>query len=204
MRLLGRRGVAAAVVVVVAIAAGGMAYASIPDSNGVIHGCYVKTTGQLRVIDSGGKGCEPGEKPLDWNQTGPTGSTGPSDSWDTGQVAPVDLDPSGSHVTVAQLPLPAGNFVISAKTVLADATATQRVPVTCRLEIPTLLIIDTTDADLLPLGGVGSQAMPLPFEATVALSGPETVTLSCAATQNALKPFALEARIVALKVGTLH
>jgi hypothetical protein len=37
-RLLGRRGVAVAFVVVVAIAVGGIAYASIPDANGVIHG----------------------------------------------------------------------------------------------------------------------------------------------------------------------
>jgi hypothetical protein len=42
----------------------------------VIHGCYRKTTGDLIVIDSGGKGCEEGWKPLDWNQTGATGATG--------------------------------------------------------------------------------------------------------------------------------
>ena len=50
---------------VVAIAAlvvtlGGVAYATIPDSNGVIHGCYnsgtsrIMGTGSLRVIDTGG------------------------------------------------------------------------------------------------------------------------------------------------------
>ena len=43
----GRRGVAAAVVVVAAIAAGGIAYASIPDFEGVIHGCYKNTNGIL-------------------------------------------------------------------------------------------------------------------------------------------------------------
>jgi hypothetical protein len=75
-RMPGRRGVAAAVVVVAAIAVGGIAYASIPDANGVIHGCYRKTTGELIVIDSGGKGCEEGWKPLNWSQTGPTGLTG--------------------------------------------------------------------------------------------------------------------------------
>jgi hypothetical protein len=59
-------------------AVGGIAYASIPDSNGVIHGCYVKTTGKLRVIDSGGKGCQAGEKPLNWSQSGVTGTMGPT------------------------------------------------------------------------------------------------------------------------------
>jgi hypothetical protein len=57
-------------------AVGGIAYASIPDSNGVIHACYLKTTGKLRVIDSGGKGCQAGEKPLNWSQTGATGTLG--------------------------------------------------------------------------------------------------------------------------------
>ena len=77
MKLLtGRRFGLISLVVGVGIAAGGIAYASIPDSNGVIHGCYVKTTGDLRVIDSSGKGCDPGEKPLEWNQAGPTGPSG--------------------------------------------------------------------------------------------------------------------------------
>jgi collagen triple helix repeat protein len=77
-RLPGRRGVAAAVVVVAAVVAGGIAYASIPDANGVIHGCYRPTTGQLIVIKSDGKGCETGWTPLNWSQTGPTGLAGPT------------------------------------------------------------------------------------------------------------------------------
>ena len=76
-RVLGRRGVAAAVVVVVAAVVGGIAYASIPDANGVIHGCYRKTTGEL-IVATSDKGCEEGWKPLDWSQSGPTGLTGPT------------------------------------------------------------------------------------------------------------------------------
>jgi len=63
---------------VVGVAVGGIAYASIPDSGGVIHGCYQKNNGNLRVIDSSGKGCTTSEKPRDWSQTGPTGLTGES------------------------------------------------------------------------------------------------------------------------------
>jgi hypothetical protein len=66
-----------AAIVLVAIAAG-VAYASIPDSAGVIHGCY-KTGGShaLRVIDTGVSGhCNGDEKPLNWNQTGPQGPAG--------------------------------------------------------------------------------------------------------------------------------
>ncbi len=59
--------------------------ASIPGSNGVIHGCYQfnapnTSKGVLRVIDADrGEGCRFNEHPLSWNQrgvTGPTGATG--------------------------------------------------------------------------------------------------------------------------------
>ncbi len=53
------------------LAAGSIAYATIPDANGVIHGCYMKNTGMLRVIDTdAGENCGVGENPLSWKQTG--------------------------------------------------------------------------------------------------------------------------------------
>jgi hypothetical protein len=52
-------------------------YASIPDSNGLIHGCYAKTSGALRAIDTAkGQKCAANELALTWNQTGPKGATG--------------------------------------------------------------------------------------------------------------------------------
>jgi hypothetical protein len=62
--------------VVVGVGMGGIAYASIPDSSGLISGCYQKNNGNLRVIDSSGKGCGTSEKPLNWSQTGPSGTDG--------------------------------------------------------------------------------------------------------------------------------
>jgi hypothetical protein len=53
---------------------GGVAYATIPGSGGVIHGCYAKYGGAVRVIDTGP--CRPTEAPLNWNQTGPAGARG--------------------------------------------------------------------------------------------------------------------------------
>jgi hypothetical protein len=50
------------------LAAGGVAYATIPDGQGVIHACYKTTGGQLRVIDSGS--CSGSEKALSWRQSG--------------------------------------------------------------------------------------------------------------------------------------
>jgi hypothetical protein len=59
------------------VALGGVAYATIPDSGGVIHGCYSKAIGSLRVIDpSKGQHCAAAETPIQWSQTGPKGAQG--------------------------------------------------------------------------------------------------------------------------------
>lgn len=70
-------------VAVVAIAAAallvlaGVAYATIPDGDGVIHGCYGTSSGSLRVIDStAGEACNKKETAINWNQTGPDGPAG--------------------------------------------------------------------------------------------------------------------------------
>jgi hypothetical protein len=55
---------------------GAVAHAAIPDSNGVIHGCYGKD-GKLIVIDSATEQCKSGETTLDWSATGPQGPEGP-------------------------------------------------------------------------------------------------------------------------------
>ncbi|GAA1133443.1 hypothetical protein GCM10009630_34520 [Kribbella jejuensis] len=47
----------------------GLAYAAIPDSGGVIHACYGKTGGTLRVSDTGT--CRSTEVSLSWNTAGP-------------------------------------------------------------------------------------------------------------------------------------
>lgn len=61
----------------IALVGGGVAYASIPDGSGVIHGC-IKSNSMLKVIDSASETCASGETPLTWSQTGPVGATGPT------------------------------------------------------------------------------------------------------------------------------
>ena len=60
--------------------AGGIAYASIPDAAGVIHGCYRTSLddqkGQLRVVSEPGN-CRNNELPIAWSVTGPPGPPGP-------------------------------------------------------------------------------------------------------------------------------
>jgi hypothetical protein len=82
-RLRSRRFWLGLVIGVVAASGVGAAFASIPDSNGVIHGCDAKasgntTPGTLRVIDTGlGQSCGLNEVALNWNQQGVKGATGP-------------------------------------------------------------------------------------------------------------------------------
>jgi hypothetical protein len=76
--LKGRRLVAVAAGVTVALVAAGVAYATIPNG-GVYTACAQKTNGALRLIDpSAGQSCGQSETQVTWNQTGPgqTGGTG--------------------------------------------------------------------------------------------------------------------------------
>ena len=85
--------------VVAAVAAGSAAYAAVPDGSGVIHGCYDKQSGAVRVTDTATnqpKGCSIKEAALNWSQQGPQGLTGPQgaqglkgDAGATGPQGPV-------------------------------------------------------------------------------------------------------------------
>jgi len=61
--------------------AGGIAYAAIPDTAGVIQGCYRTSSddqkGQLRVVESAAS-CRNNELPIQWNVTGAPGARGPA------------------------------------------------------------------------------------------------------------------------------
>jgi hypothetical protein len=59
-----RRGIIA-IIAVVLVATGGLAYAAIPDAGGVINTCYTKSSGAWRVIDTDtGQTCKSNEAPL--------------------------------------------------------------------------------------------------------------------------------------------
>ena len=88
-----RMAIIAGATALVLAAGGGVAFAasaSIPDSAGVIHGCFKPTTSgsmsPLGVIDTAlpGGTCPKGQTALSWNQKGPQGPAGPA-----GPVGPV-------------------------------------------------------------------------------------------------------------------
>src|SRR6516162_3032434 len=76
---ISRRAAALLVVAAALVLGATYAYASIPDSGGVIHGCFKNASGQLRVFDPAATKPEPctkAESALDWNQTGRQGPQG--------------------------------------------------------------------------------------------------------------------------------
>jgi hypothetical protein len=140
-----------AAAVAAALVGGGIAYATIPDSTGVIHGCYQKSGGSLSVIDAGVTTCAKSQTELDWNVQGPTGPQGPQGPQGAqGPVGPQGLQgpqgaqgpagPSGtshgyaatggivnygtSPVKVASLSLPAGTYLVWATGTVFDSNVT--------------------------------------------------------------------------------
>jgi hypothetical protein len=108
----------AASVVGCSLAAGGVAYATIPDGSGVIHGCYAARDGSLRVIDSGsGQSCDSKrESPLDWNVQGTQGPAGPAGpvgpqgpQGDQGDQGPAGI--SGLEMATKTFSLPVGGWL---------------------------------------------------------------------------------------------
>lgn len=55
-----------------------VAFASIPDSNGTIHGCRLNLTGIVRIIDSPSQSCTILETPISWPSSLPTPIAPPS------------------------------------------------------------------------------------------------------------------------------
>lgn len=198
--------------VVTAVVAGAVAFAVIPDVNGVIHGCRNNRTGVLRVIDAPDQHCTSKETPLDWNQTGVQGPTGPTG--ETGPQGPVgEPGPSDAYVAIpaivgltGQVPspggeigridLPAGAFVITARTNLLSGFSDFLV--TCRLSH------DGEYIDTVEVPYLGQVGRPLVLNtAAVTLATPGTVTWHCYSNGLTFQTYG-SPRIVAVKVGTLH
>jgi hypothetical protein len=98
---------AAAGAVIATALAGGIAFAAIPNSGGVINGCYQKNEGQLRVIDQATQSCRLSEIGIAWNEFGVRGAKGDkgdpgapgADGRDGGDGvdARVEVEPAGAN-----------------------------------------------------------------------------------------------------------
>lgn len=131
---------AASGVAIGVIAAGGVAYATIPGPDGAISGCYTKTAGlfdakgTVRVVDSTSE-CRSSELALTWNQEGQPGQDGadgdPGPQGPAGPAGPVATtnvyfashpstiefrDPQDmAPKTIVSMELAAGSYVLQAR-----------------------------------------------------------------------------------------
>lgn len=204
--------VAAAAVLVAA----GVAYATIPDGNGVIHCCYEKSDGSLRVIDTAvGKGCSKKEVGLDWSQTGPRGPAGPQGaqgpSGSQGPHGPAG--PSGtSHgylasngtfsVFISTSPttidsignLPAGTYVVTSMGTNEQNGDNGRH--TCDL---------TSGGTLLQRTEVVGDELPYALTGAVTLTGPGSIETDCGTDgTGGGNPFVFAAAMTAIRVDSLN
>ena len=84
----------------VAVGLAGTAYATIPGGDGVIHGCFSKSGGTLRVIDASVTNCKSTETALDWNQQGQPGPKGdPGEPGAPGGLSGYEIVESQSEFT---------------------------------------------------------------------------------------------------------
>ncbi len=188
---------AALVIVGALVVAGGIAYATVPDSSGVIHACYhvngqgsVDGSGTLRVIDPSssnkdGSACKKDEKALDFNQQGPQGATGPqgpsgsSHAYsDYNSTAETLLSPSSR--TVTSLELPKGEYVVWAtgsvvENSFADTSGSDY-NVKCALDDPddNAVTASEASADLN-----FEDAVPYTLVDTMSLPSGGTITVDC-------------------------
>jgi hypothetical protein len=209
-RIRVRRGLVALVAAVAVLAVGGVAYATIPDSSGVIHGCYANKGGSLRVIDTGSGGsCDTKkETALNWNQVGPAGAAGPQ-----GPIGPSGTSHGyysytgllngtklgTSFANVEQITgLSAGTYVVWARGLVSDLPNNQEAE--CKLVAGGIDIEET----LVDTYAVGSPRLPFTLSAAVTLTGPGSVETDCDSNDLGGFAFVQDVSMTAIKVDALN
>jgi hypothetical protein len=185
--------------VILVVSAVGVAAASIPDSSGLVHGCYkaaaaANGTHGLTIIDAAKtSACPSGYKSLNWNVNGPNGYS---------------TQTSGTHLNdtltqVGSITLPAGSFVINANAWLENTSPSN----SSSLGVCELVFGSATDEVQAGLLGPSStplnnQTLSMTVAATVTSS--TSATLSCEAVGNTGETFAETASMTATQAGSLN
>jgi hypothetical protein len=195
-----------------AVGLAGTAYATIPGGDGVIHSCYAKSGGALRVIDASVTNCKSGETSLNWSQQGLPGPPGPQgEKGEQGEPGPPgpagavdsfgasndsDFVPlkAGGQVTVISKDVPAGNYAVFAAGEVANGTNDDQVVCLLRGNSEGIqtsnssLVNDANERDRISLMGHAT------------FTGAGTLDVACNA--NAADTVAPFFNLVVLKVGT--
>ncbi len=200
-----------------------IAFASIPGGDGVINSCY-KKSGDLRVIDSAEQ-CKSNETALNFNQTGPQGPQGPAGpigpqglqgargatgaTGDTGATGPAGTNgTSDAYIArsngddiihlgadVVSVAVPAGTYVINAKTSLANDDGDYQTA------ICTLSTGDRSDVRINGMDAGGSASTTIALQDAATFNAATTITVHCSGFN---RIFAFRSVITAIKVNTIH
>jgi hypothetical protein len=184
--------------------AGGIAYATIPDSSGVIHGCVAASNGTVRVIDSALSSCRSNEQALNWNVTGPQGPQGPEGPGTAGFAAGSGPNPIPitENTEVVSLDLPGGSYLFSGKVVAGD-TVVANVVICSLFNDGTAggpSILDTSQTPNLAAGNFAT----LPLIGSLTLSGNATVSVVCTAQNDGGNPIGQFGHLNAVQVASLQ
>jgi len=199
-----RAGRIALLVAALGLAAGAIAYGSIPDSSGLIHGCYsangakVKGGTPLNIVDSNVATCSNGQTPIAWSSQGRLPGAFSYSFYTPGHFGV--LLPQGEFTTVASVSLPAGSFFILGTTQL-NISVSGGSPgphnFVCglfpSLPEPELQEVHTQTNDDL-VNTVSTQGL-------VTLASPDTISLRCGSDDPG--GIAGNYKLTALEVGTI-
>ena len=175
------------------------AVASIPDSSGLVHGCYKTTaakngTHALYVINAATtSACPSGYTSLNWNVNGPNGYS----------VQASDVHLNDSYTELASLTLPAGSYVLNANAWLENTSPSNTSSVgDCDL-------VFGSATDEVEAGLLGPTSTPLNFQTlamTVAatVTSSSTATLSCEAIGGSGETYDETASMTGVQVGSLN
>jgi len=182
----------------------GAAWAAIPGPAGIIHGCYSRHSGALRVIDTAAAGkCRHKEAALSWSETGPPGprggrgatgprgatgaggaagapgAQGPSNAYSATQATAVALGAGGR--SVLKLSLPAGRYVVSASVNVANTDATNEgaESVTCVMYDTPTTTAEVSGAATVPWVAGIQASETVPLDGAWRLSAPASLELFC-------------------------
>ena len=177
---------------------------------GLVHGCIDGVTRVVRVV-APADACYPTETGLDWGITGPQGPQGmqglqgprgPSDAYMNRNYQDVPLA-SFPGVTVAKLQLPKGDYVLTAKLRLRNASAISMVDATCVYQGDGIGGLDGTEAVLAPVGAGAQSEETLVLLDMVRKTSSETpeVRVQCFGPKDA---HVINTQFVAVQVGSLQ
>ena len=200
MRYIRSRRVLVLATVGTLLAAAGVAYATIPDSSGVVNTCYKTGNGDLRAVDAAAD-CRSNETHL------PLGS--PTRGYAAGD--PDFLELGETSATVASISLPAGRYLAHGKvnvTTAGSEPGSTFIPCSMRIQ-GTTTNVDQTWIVLPPAASAGgSTSASIGLQAAVSISSGAILEVNCASIPRPDGPatgvYARYRQLDAISVDTLN